>query len=394
MRLHRSSILIITYLSCLGFYLNRASAITPNLAPKVWYLAQVSTTRPAEQVVLTPGSQGSNVRTLQTQLQELGYYDDQIDGKYGESTKRAVAKFQTIKGLRRLDGFADLTTQKVLQTTHATKKSQLAVSPVSETANLVQPTTTKPQSNQKELIWWLILALGSLGSLGAILFLLRWYEQSKEENLPPTTEIKALNPAKEDRVPLALQEAERTSVNQENTAQFPNSTTASASISTTVMPVETTSRITKLNIVDELIKDLRSTDPSKRHKAIWDLGQQGDSRAIQPLVNLLIDADSQQRSLILAALSEINIRALKPINRALAVSMQDESPKVRQNAIRDLTRVYDLMGQMSQMLNHALDDPDAEVQATARYALTQMNRMRNVSNSQISPKDSKKDSVE
>ncbi|HIK04467.1 MAG TPA: HEAT repeat domain-containing protein [Trichormus sp. M33_DOE_039] len=394
MRLYRSSILIITYFSCLGFYLNRASAITPDLAPKVWYLAQVSTTRPTEQVVLTPGSQGSNVRTLQTQLQELGYYDDQIDGKYGESTKRAVAKFQTIKGLRRLDGFADLTTQKVLQTTHATKKSQLAVSPVSETANLVQPTTTKPQSNQKELIWWLILALGSLGSLGAILFLLRWYEQSKEENLPPTTEIKALNPAKEDRVPLALQEAERTSVNQENTAQFPNSTTASASISTTVMPVETTSRITKVSIVDELIKDLRSNDPSKRHKAIWDLGQQGDSRAIQPLVNLLIDADSQQRSLILAALSEINIRALKPINRALAVSMQDESPKVRQNAIRDLTRVYDLMGQMSQMLTHALDDPDAEVQATARYALTQMNRMRNVSTSQILPKDSKKDSVE
>jgi hypothetical protein len=47
-----------------------------------------------------------------------------------------------------------------------------------------------------------------------------------------------------------------------------------------------------------------------------------------------------------------------------------------------------MMGQMSQMLNHALDDPDAEVQATARYALTQMNRMRSVSNSQISPGDS------
>ncbi|WP_427156831.1 peptidoglycan-binding protein [Aliinostoc sp. HNIBRCY26] len=394
MRLYRSSILIITYVSCLGFYLNRASAIAPNLAPEVRYLAQVSTTRPSKQVILTPGSQGSNVRTLQTQLKELGYYDGLIDGKYGESTKRAVAKFQTTKGLKRVDGFADQTTQAALQVLVAAKTSQMAISPINQTANSTITTNKKPQSNYQDLIWWLTLGLGTLGSLGAILFLLRWYEQNKEEKLPQSKQTKALSPANEERIPLALPEAEKTIVTQENTAQTPNSSTSSASVSTTVMPpVETTSRITKLNIVDELIKDLRSPDPSKRHKAIWDLGQQGDSRAIQPLVNLLIDADSQQRSLILAALSEINIRTLKPINRALAVSMQDESPKVRQNAIRDLTRVYDLMGQMSQMLTHALDDPDAEVQATARYALTQMNRMRNVP-SQISPKDSQKDSVD
>jgi peptidoglycan hydrolase-like protein with peptidoglycan-binding domain len=384
MRLHRSSILIITYFSCLGFYLNPASATTT----QVWYLAQVSSTRPTKPVVLTPGSQGSDVQTLQNQLKELGYYDDLIDGKYGQSTKSAVVQFQTAKGLKRVDGFADLTTQKTLQAAFAAKKSQLAISPRTETANSTIPSTTKPQSDQRDLIWWLILVLGTLGSIGAILFLLRFYEQNQAEKLPENSGIRALSPAKENKVPLTLQEVEKTSVHQENTAQFTNSPTASASISTTEMPVETTSRITKLSIVDELIRDLRSTDPSKRHKAIWDLGQQGDSRAIQPLVNLLIDADSQQRSLILASLSEINIRTLKPINRALAVSMQDESPKVRQNAIRDLTRVYDMMGQMSQMLNHALDDPDAEVQATARYALTQMNRMRSVSNSQISPGDS------
>jgi peptidoglycan hydrolase-like protein with peptidoglycan-binding domain len=324
---------------------------------------------------------------VQTQLKELGYYDDLIDGKYGQSTKNAVAKFQTAKGLKNVDGFADLTTQKTLQAAFAAKKSQLAVSPLNETSNSTTPSTTKPKSAHRDLIWWLILALGTVGSIGSVLFLLRCFEQNKEEKLPENSGTRALSPAKEDKVPLALEEVAKTPVDQENTAQFTNSTTAPASISTTSMPLETTSRITKISIVDELIRDLRSTDPSKRHKAIWDLGQQGDSRAIQPLVNLLIDADSQQRSLILASLSEINIRTLKPINRALAVSMQDESPKVRQNAIRDLTRVYDMMGQMSQMLNHALDDPDAEVQATARYALTQMNRMRSVSNSQISPGD-------
>jgi len=95
---------------------------------------------------------------------------------------------------------------------------------------------------------------------------------------------------------------------------------------------------------------------------------------------MLIDADSQQRSLILAAISEIGTRALKPMNKALAVSLQDESPQVRQNAIRDITRVYDMMAQISQMLSHALQDSDPEVQETAKYALTQMNRIRNLPN--------------
>ena len=90
----------------------------------------------------------------------------------------------------------------------------------------------------------------------------------------------------------------------------------------------------------------------------------------------MVDADSQQRSLILAALAEINTRTLKPMNRALAISLQDESPQVRQNAIRDLTRVYDMMAQMSQILSHAVRDPDADVRSTAKYALSQMNRIR------------------
>jgi HEAT repeat protein len=159
-----------------------------------------------------------------------------------------------------------------------------------------------------------------------------------------------------------------------------------------LLPPATTSRLAKINIVDELIKDLHSNDSAKRRKAIWDLGQQGDSRAIQPLVELMVNADSQQTSLILAALAEIGGRTLKPMNRALAISMQDESPQVRQNAIRDLTRVYDMMNQMAQMLRHALEDPDAEVQATARYALTQMNRMRSLGEQQSLPEASHKDS--
>lgn len=145
------------------------------------------------------------------------------------------------------------------------------------------------------------------------------------------------------------------------------------------LEVQETTRLPKINIVDELIKDLQNPDPTKRNKAIWELAQRGDSRAIQPLVNSLIDADSKQRCLILEAISQIGHRTLKPLQRGLVISLQDENAEVRKNAIRDVTRIYELMAQISHLLRHAIDDPDAEVQETAKWAMTQMNRMRGVS---------------
>ncbi len=142
------------------------------------------------------------------------------------------------------------------------------------------------------------------------------------------------------------------------------------------LPVQETTRIARINIVDQLIRDLHNGDPTKRRKAIWELAQRGDSRAMQPLLDLLMDADSQQRSLILEALSQIGTRTLKPMNRALAVSLQDDNAEVRKNAIRDLTRMYESLAQLSQLLRHAVEDPDKEVQETARWALTQLSRIR------------------
>ncbi|HIK32052.1 MAG TPA: HEAT repeat domain-containing protein [Oscillatoriales cyanobacterium M59_W2019_021] len=139
--------------------------------------------------------------------------------------------------------------------------------------------------------------------------------------------------------------------------------------------VQNTTPLRRIGIVETLIRDLHSRDPVKRRQAIWELGQCGDSRAIQPLVDLTLDSDSAQRSLILAALSEIGVRTLKPMNRALAVSLQDENPEVRKNAIRDLTRVYDLMGQVAQLLNHASADGDREVSETARWAMGKLDRL-------------------
>jgi vesicle coat complex subunit len=70
------------------------------------------------------------------------------------------------------------------------------------------------------------------------------------------------------------------------------------------------------------------------------------------------------------------------MNRALALSLQDQNPDVRKNAIRDLTRIYDLVSQISQLLRHAVDDSDAEVQETARWALSQLSQINTMSNYQ------------
>lgn len=364
----------------MGFYPNRASTATPNLAPEILELAQASSTVTASSAVLRPGSQGSDVQRLQTQLKQLGYYSGVVDGQYNASTEIAVAKFQKAKGLK-VDGITGQATRGRLQAALAAK-NQIVTSPfVVSPAPTSKPSAT-PKPTERGFVWWLIFAIGVLGSIGALVYLLRWFRQVKQVQKSEISNTKSLSEANKD--PMTPPSSETVTSPQ----------TATPPLTTQLLLPEKTSRLAKLNIVDELIQDLRSSDPTKRHKAIWDLGQQGDSRAIQPMVDLMIDADSQENSLILAALAEIGTRTLKPMNRALAMSIQDESPQVRQNAIRDLTRVYDTMGQMSQMLLHALDDPDAEVQATARYALTQMNRMRGLPEQQGLPEDSHDDSRE
>jgi hypothetical protein len=135
-------------------------------------------------------------------------------------------------------------------------------------------------------------------------------------------------------------------------------------------------RLPQVGVIETLMQDLQTRDLEKRRKAIWELGQRGDTRAVQPLVDLMLDADSKQRSLILSALSEIGTRTLKPMGKALAISLQDENPEVRKNAIRDLTRVYDLIAQISQMVQRATEDPDEEVRDTANWALKQLNRIK------------------
>lgn len=56
----------------------------------------------AAEVVITPlmnGDAGDDVVALQTRLNELGYYAGALDGKFGDGTQKAVAKFQKAVGV-------------------------------------------------------------------------------------------------------------------------------------------------------------------------------------------------------------------------------------------------------------------------------------------------------
>ncbi|MFS0786465.1 peptidoglycan-binding protein [Shouchella sp. 1P09AA] len=55
--------------------------------------------------VLKEGSEGSLVKALQARLYELKYYQDSVDGHYGQSTKQAVTAFQQANQLL-VDGVA------------------------------------------------------------------------------------------------------------------------------------------------------------------------------------------------------------------------------------------------------------------------------------------------
>jgi hypothetical protein len=217
--------------------------------------------------------------------------------------------------------------------------------------------TSSQTSSRMEWVWWGALALAPTSVIAAIFYSLR-PRQLKQRS----QQIQAADARESLNLP---QSAAPSVAEVQHNPPKPDSIVLSA-----------TTRLAKVDVVEVLIQDLRGTDVLKRRSAIWELGQRGDSRAIQPLVDLLVEADSKQRGLILAAVSEIGTRTLKPLHRALLISLQDDSSDVRKNAIRDVTRIVEWTTQISQVLQYATSDTDAEVRETAEWALGQLNRIR------------------
>ncbi|MBD2740849.1 HEAT repeat domain-containing protein [Coleofasciculus sp. FACHB-1120] len=408
--LYRSTLLLVTWVICLGFTPNSgknstgfplAIATSPPSFPVSLKLAQSSSPAANKNLpLLTVGSQGVEVAELQKSLKSLGHYNGAVDGAYGRTTAVAVSKFQTSVGLTP-DGVAGSTTQERIQAAEAAKSSP---------APTPKPKAAKASSGANRLWWLLGLTAASAGVGLGVYFLLKWLGNlNREEELEPESDEladersyedpkDANHPADIHAHPIenengnngyhasALTFSETSNLEKSNLDGRTTSQKSTEGVSEAkplarlrsneAKAIGETTRLPKIDIVNELIKDLQGADPTKRRKAIWELAQCGDSRAIQPLVDLMIDSDSQQRGLILEALSQIGTRTLKPMNRALAISLQDENPDVRKNAIRDLTRIYDTIGQVSNLLRHAAEDRDSEVQETARWAIGQLNRLR------------------
>lgn len=388
----------------------------PLASPVLGQFAQVGVA-PANPVLLQPGAEGDEVAVLQRQMRLLGLYQGPVDGRYDGATQAAIAAFQTSADLP-ASGMLDQATWQRMGTPQLLANDAIAAteppvlfprretpnpetpSPatpsstipgpetadeVAVTSQAISPSSVEPEDSsqapaeenfpesntpedsaattyqaspprgERRLGWWLLGSLALATSLVGWLFLGRGKQRPQADGLAPA-------PAA-DLTP-APSPPEGTAATAETNA-----------LMTTELPLEATTRLSSGDIVDSLVNQLASTDGASRRQAIWELGQRGNSDAIQPLVNGLLQADSQEKSLILAALAEISSRSLKPMHRALALGLQDPSPEVRKNAIRDLSRVYDTVVQLSHMLAHASQDPDPSVQETAQWALSQLNRI-------------------
>ena len=117
----------------------------------------------------------------------------------------------------------------------------------------------------------------------------------------------------------------------------------------------------KISLVDSdwqasLLKDLQSHDERLRHKTIWELARRGDSRAMPELTQLMMKSGTEERALILEALSQISGRTLRPMHQALSLSLNDPKAQVSasyRSMVNNLNYLHNLVGRMNQMLQAA-----------------------------------------
>lgn len=108
--------------------------------------------RSAKPYVLEKGYTGEDVRTLQSRLRELGYYDAKLNGYFGTATQRALSAFQKKNGLS-ADGRADFDTRELVYSPNARPAVDPTEppSPTPTRTPKVTPTPTKtPKSNPTE----------------------------------------------------------------------------------------------------------------------------------------------------------------------------------------------------------------------------------------------------
>lgn len=230
--------------------------------------------------------------------------------------------------------------------------------------------TYQALQNRPVVPLWFITTMIALGIVILLLMLRRGIVQSQRQFLMAVTERQHHSQDLQNRLRNQIFGNESPKSNVTFNPRSP----LVASVSTpqeSTPPTSAPGEQSGIDWMGQLLMDLKSANPDRRRLAIWELARRGDSRAVPALSNLMTISDSQERDLILGALSQISGRTLRPISQALAASLRDQNPQVRRNAVRDLTRLHELMNQMNQLLTTAAQDQDYAVKQTAAKALHQ-----------------------
>lgn len=115
--------------------------------------------------------------------------------------------------------------------------------------------------------------------------------------------------------------------------------------------------------VEPLIQALTDSDVDVRRIAVNALGQLGDSRAVEPLIQALADPDMFVRFHVLNALSKLGNFTFEPLIRAL----DDPNAIIRSEAVGLLGKKRD--NGVVEALIQTLADPAAEVRSASVYSL-------------------------
>lgn len=127
-------------------YVQAAPTATPTATatPRPTPVPTIDITPNPEYSTLQVGDKGDEVRRLQEELARYGYYEGEIDGVYGNQTRRAVEQFQYQHGLS-ADGMAGRVTLTVLYESGQVRMSPTAATPApSATSGLSVALTETP----------------------------------------------------------------------------------------------------------------------------------------------------------------------------------------------------------------------------------------------------------
>lgn len=133
-------------------YVQAAPTATPTATatPRPTPVPTIDITPNPEYSTLQVGDRGDEVRRLQEELARYGYYEGDIDGVYGNQTRRAVEQFQYQHGLS-ADGMAGRVTLTVLYESGQVRLSPNAVTPApSPTSGLSLALTEAPATGAAE----------------------------------------------------------------------------------------------------------------------------------------------------------------------------------------------------------------------------------------------------